>query len=180
MPHKKVINKLLGELLIENGLITREQLEHALARQRETGELLGETIVKMGFAAEEDVAGMVAAQYGIPYLPVRQCDVDKKLLRLIPKQVALKYCCFPIDRLGSILTVAMENPLDKRAVAEIGELTHCKVLCYVSTTSEIKGAIEEQYDKLERGEKTEPEFLPFEDEGSIKVFQLDNGDPPEE
>lgn len=179
MPYKKVIEKLieklLGEFLIEDGVITKAQLEEALERQKETGELLGEILVKLGFATEQDVASVVALQYGIPYLPVRQCDIDKELLKLIPKEVAVRYRCFPISRIGSMLTIVMGNPLDEKAIGDIAEIARCKVLCYVSTTSEITAAIEEYYEKSSR-EEMEVEALQPEEEGSIKVYRLDNGE----
>jgi len=171
MAFKKVIKKLVGELLISGGVITKSQLEQALARQRETKKLLGETLIEMGFAGEEDVAGVVAVQYRIPYLPLKQYEVDRELLSLIPQEVARRHRCFPIDKVGSVLTVAMENPLDERAVGEIENESRCKVLCYVSTPSEILAAIDEHYGKLKReGVRTAARG----GEGEIKVFQLES------
>ncbi len=173
MAYKKVAKKLLGELLVEAWVITEVQLEKALEKQKESGELLGEIIVKLGFATEQDIASVVAVQHSIPYLPVRQCDIDKELLKLVPKEVAVKYRCFPISRIGSMLTIVMGNPLDEKAIGDIAEITRCKVLRYVSTTSEITAAIEEHYERSRR-EEVEAEALQPEEEGSIRVYQLDN------
>jgi type IV pilus assembly protein PilB len=176
---KKVVKKLVGEILIDSGVITRTQLEEALARQKETKKLLGETLVEMGYAFEEDIAGAVSAQYRIPYLPLKHHEVDRELLNLIPREVALRHRCFPVDKVGGVLTVAMEDPLDARAVEEIESESQCKVLCYVSTPSEILAAIEEHYGRSEkkgvgaagRGQK---------DGGGIKVFQLESNGSSEE
>jgi type IV pilus assembly protein PilB len=178
---KKVTNKLVGELLIDNGVITRAQLTQSLTRKKETGKLLGEVLVELGFASEEDVASVVAAQYRIPYLPLKQHDVNKELLATIPRAVAVRHRLFPVDRISTVITVAMENPLDDKAVEEIQQLTGNRVLCFVSTPSEILAAIEQHYGAeespaaLEAGATaaagpTEPE--PGLEDG-IKVFQLE-------
>jgi type IV pilus assembly protein PilB len=180
---KKVTNKLVGELLIDSGVITRSQLTQALSRKKETGKLLGEVLVELGFASEEDVAAVVAAQYRIPYLPLKHHDVDKELLKLIPRSLATKYRCFPVDKISTVLTVAMENPLDEKAVEEIHGITGSRILCYVSTPSEILAAIEQHYGAAEAdsvpSEQPEP-AVPGGPaapepvlEGGIKVFQLE-------
>lgn len=201
---KKVTNKKVGELLIDGGVITRQQLEDALARKKETGKLLGEALVELGFASEEDVAGVVAAQYRIPYIPLKHHDVDKELLKVLPRDVAAKLRCFPVDRISTVLTIAMENPLDARALEEIQQATGARVLCYVSTPSEILAAIEQHYGPAGAatapGTAASPAAAPRPApaasprpaaeqpgparkeagvEGGIKVFQLDDNEIPE-
>ncbi len=177
MVFKKVVKKRVGEILIDGGVITKAQLEQALARQRETKKLLGETLVEMGFAGEEDIAGVVAAQYKIPYVPLKQYEVDRELISRIPMELALRHRCFPIEKVGNVLTVAMENPLDEKAVAEIENESRCKVLCYVSTRSEILAAIDEHYSKLKReGARS---AAPGDGE-AIKVFQMESNGLSEE
>ncbi len=176
---KKVTSKKVGELLIDNGVITRRQLEEALARKSETGTLLGEALVELKFASEEDVASVVAAQYRIPYLPLKQHDVDKELLKLIPREIAVKHRCFPVDRISSVLTVAMENPLDERALEEIRQATGNRVLCFVSTPSDILSAIRQHYGEGAAGaapadDASAPAAREAAVEGGIKVFQLDD------
>lgn len=179
MTFKKVIKKMVGELLIDGGVITKSQLEQALARQKETKKLLGETLIELGFAGEEDVAGVVAAQYGIPYLPLKQYEVDRELLNLIPREVALRHRCVPIDKVGGVLTVAMEKPLDERAVEELENVSCCKVLCYVSTPSEILAAIDEHYGRLKKeGVGTAARARGAGAE--IKVFQMESNGLSEE
>lgn len=179
---KKITKKLVGELLIDNGVITREKLDKALERKKETGKLLGETLVELGFANEEDIAGVVSTQYRIPYLPLGHHDVDKDLVALLPRELAAKYRCFPLDRIGTVLTVAMENPLDEKAVEEIQKATGARVLCYVSTPSEIRAAIEQHYPKSEGApappERHEPsppapEAREVGQEGGVKIYDLE-------
>lgn len=179
---KKVTKKLVGELLIDNGVITRDQLEKALARKKGTGKLLGESLVELGFAKEEDVVSVVAAQYRIPYLPLKNHDVDKELLKLIPRELAMKYRCFPVDKISTVLTVAMENPLDEKALEELQNVTASRVLCYVATPSEILGAIEQHYGAGEKQPAAPeavdkaaaaPSVREAGEESGVKVFQLE-------
>jgi hypothetical protein len=179
MAFKKVTKKMLGELLIDRGVITREQLEKALARKKETGRLLGETLIEMDLAREEDVVDAVSSQYRIPYLPLKHHDIDKELLKILPMELALRQRCFPVDRIGGVFTIAMENPLDEKAYEEICGLWKGKVLCFVSTHSEILSAIEEHYGKMKREHK-EPAPLELEEGSGIKVFKLESNGLSEE
>lgn len=142
---KKRIDKPLGELLIEKGLINRAQLEEALRVQKEKGGLIGEVIVSLGFAKEEDIAYVLSLQYGFPYLPLKNYDIPQELLKIIPKQVASQYCLVPIDKLGNTLTIAMANPLNPQAIDDIEYITGSEVQVFVATASDIREAIQRCY-----------------------------------
>ena len=169
----------MGKLLLYMGIINRAQLHAALERQKKTGRLIGETLVELGFAKEEDIVGAIAFQYMVPYLRLKNCDVDMALLSLIPRECSVQYRCFPIDNLESILTIAMANPLDEKAVEEIKKVAKNDVLCCVSTPTEIALAIEEHYAAGSR-DVDFVEMSPAETEASIKVFQLEGKTFPEE
>jgi type IV pilus assembly protein PilB len=141
--------------------------------------LIGETLVELGFAKEEDIVGAIAFQYMIPYLRIKNCDVDKTLFSLIPRECAVQYRCFPIDKLETILTIVMANPLDEKAVAEIKKVAKSDVLCCVSTPTEIAAAIKTHYAAGGR-ESNLAEISPVDTESSIKVFQLEGKTLPEE
>lgn len=144
---KRVTTKQLGELLIERKIITAEQLQKALEYQRVNGGLVGEILVQLGFSREEDIAQVLTAQYGFPYLPLSNYDIDTEVARVIPEQVARQYCLIPIDKIGNNLTVAMSNPLNTQAIEDVEMITQCVVQAFVSTTTDIKKAIERSYTK---------------------------------
>lgn len=142
---KKFINKKLGELLVESGIITKSQLDKALELQKEQGGLIGEVLVQLKFTTEEDIAKMLTAQYGFAYLPLANYEIDSGLIKLIPERVARQYCLIPIDKIASTLTIAMSNPLNSQAIEDIETLSACSVQVFVSTTSDIREAIEKYY-----------------------------------
>ena len=142
---KKVINKKLGELLMDAGLITLAQLDQALELQKDKGGLIGEILVQLKFTTEEDIAKTLTAQYGFAYLPLSNYEIDAELAKIIPERVANQYCLIPIDRMSNNLTIAMSNPLNSQAVEDIETISGCSVQIFVSTTTDITQAVERYY-----------------------------------
>lgn len=145
MPIKRVIRKQLGELLIERGVINQGQLEKALNVQKERGGLIGEVLVELGFVKEVDIAQALTAQYGFPYLPLTNYEISIEVSDIVPSRVARQYMLIPIDKIDSNLTIAMSNPLNIQAIEDIELLTGCNVQIFVSTSTDIKRAIEKYY-----------------------------------
>lgn len=145
MAAKKIISKKLGEILVESGLISPAQLEKALELQKDKGGLIGEILVRLKFTTEEDIAKMLTAQYGFAYLPLGNYEIDQDLIKLIPERVAKQYCLMPVDKISNSLTIVMCNPLNSQAIEDIETLSACNVQVFVSTTSDIKQAIDKYY-----------------------------------
>ncbi|MBM3246313.1 MAG: hypothetical protein FJZ13_03170 [Candidatus Omnitrophica bacterium] len=145
MSLKKIINKQLGELLVERGVIKQSQLDKVLSVQKEKGGLIGEILVELGFAKEEDIAQALTAQYGFPYLPLSNYEINPEVVNIIPGRVARQYLLVPIDKIGNNLTLAMSNPLNIQAVEDVELLSGCSVQTFVSTSSDIKKAIAKYY-----------------------------------
>jgi len=137
--------KQLGELLVDLGLINRDQLKKALETQKDKGGLIGQVLVDLGYVSEEAIAQAITAQYGFPYLPLENYEVDGEVVKLVPKNVAKQYCLIPLDKIGNNLTIAMANPLNSQAVEDIGLLSGLYVQIFVSTATDIKNAIERYY-----------------------------------
>lgn len=142
---QKTTNKQLGELLIERGIITRDQLESVLRSQKEKGGLLGELLVEMNFATEKDIAQALTCQYGFPYLPLASYEVEEEILGAVPENICKKHCLVPIDKIGKSLTLAMANPLNVNAIDDVEAATGCSVQVFVSTSTEIKQYIDKVY-----------------------------------
>jgi type IV pilus assembly protein PilB len=144
---KRVTTRQLGELLIERKVISSEQLQKSLDYQKVNGGLIGEILVHLGFAKEEDIAQVLTAQYGFPYLPLSNYDIDIETVKVVPEHVARQYCLIPIDKIGNNLTVAMSNPLNTQAIEDVEMISHCVVQAFVSTTTDIRKAIDRCYVK---------------------------------
>jgi len=142
---KKTTNKQLGELLIERGIINRDQVNSVLERQKQKGGLFGEILVEMNFATERDIAQALTCQYGFPYLPLSNYEVEGEIVNSISGDTCKKFCLVPIDKIGQSLTLAMSNPLNITAIEEVEAATGCSVQVFVSTTSEIKQYIDKYY-----------------------------------
>jgi type IV pilus assembly protein PilB len=142
---RRINNKPLGELLLDRGLINQSQMNEALDLQRVKGGLIGEILVELGFVKEDDIAQALTAQYGFPYLPLGNYDVDVNITSIIPGRVARQYLLVPIDKIGNNLTLAMSNPLNVQAIEDVELLSGCSVQTFVSTSSDIKRAIEKYY-----------------------------------
>ena len=144
-PLKRIISKQLGELLIERKIITPRQLNEALELQKQRGGLIGEILVMLGYATEEQIAQALTAQFGFPYLPLVNYEIDPAVVNIIPINVSRQYCLIPIDKIGNSLSIAMSNPLNTQAIEDIELITNCKIQTFVSTATEIKKAIEKYY-----------------------------------
>lgn len=143
--YKKTTNKHLGELLVERGAINHEQLEIAIKDQKEKGGLLGEVLVRLKFATEKDIAQALTAQYGFPYLPLLNYEIDEEVISSVPENICRKFNLVPIDKIGKSLTLAMSNPLDVQAAEDVELITGCAVQTFVSTTTDINQAIDKYY-----------------------------------
>ena len=142
---RKAINKLLGEILLERGVINRVQLDAALKAQKEQGLLFGEALVVLKYATEEDIVQALTCQYGFPFLPLSNYEIAPEIIAIVPVDVCKKYCLIPIDKIGRSLTLAMANPLNVQALEEVERITSCAVQAFVSTATDIKNGIKRYY-----------------------------------
>lgn len=150
-PPKKLISKRLGELLLERKVINERQLQKAYQVQKEKGGLLGNILVLLGYSTEEQIAQALTTQFGFPYLPLANYEIDAPVVKLIPENVATQYNLIAIDKIGNSLTVAMSDPLNIHAIEDVELITNCKVQVFVSTQTDIKEAINRYYGSVSKG-----------------------------
>jgi len=135
----------LGEILLREGLITQEQLRKALLEQKNSGMRLGYTLVKLGFIEETEVSKMLARQYRMPAVDLSRFEVDAKILKLIPPDIATKYTVLPLKREGRTLTVAIADPNNVTAIEDIKFITRCDVFPVIAGEYTLRNAIERYY-----------------------------------
>ena len=109
----------LGDLLIREGLITKDQLDKALQEQKSNGQRLGYNLVKMGFVQETEITKMLARQYRMPAVDLARFEVDPKIIKMLPADVALKHMVLPLKRDGRTLHVAELDAIDGAPVLDI-------------------------------------------------------------
>ncbi|MGH9813224.1 MAG: GspE/PulE family protein, partial [Candidatus Acidiferrales bacterium] len=135
----------LGEILIKEKLITKDQLEQALSHQKKNGGRLGGALVKLGFIGDEEITGVLSRQYGVPAINLSYYEVDAGVVKLVPQETALRYQVVPLSRVGSTLTIAMADPTNVFAMDDIKFMTGLKVEPVVASESAITEAITKFY-----------------------------------
>src|SRR5690348_4440621 len=135
----------LGEILLREGLITQDQLKKALLEQKNTGMRLGYTLVKLGFVEETEISKMLARQYRMPAVDLSRFEVDPKILKLLPPDVAIKHAVLPLKREGRTLTVAIADPNNVTAIEDIKFITRCDVFPVIAGEYTLRNAIEKYY-----------------------------------
>ena len=136
----------LGELLVKANLITDEQLKKALQQQDNSGGRLGSNLVKLGYVSEDDITSFLSKQYGVPSINLSHFEIDPAVVKLVPPEVAQKHQVIPLNRTGSVLTVAMADPSNIFAIDDIKFMTGFKVETVVASETSIKNAINRYYD----------------------------------
>lgn len=137
--------KSLGESLVEEGIITSDQLKKAQEEEKRTGQRLRNVLVKSGLVDENDLVLFISDKLGIPRIELANYIVDPKVTELIPEAIARKYGMVPIFRIGNRLTCAMTDPWNIFAIDEARAATNLVIEPAVATDAEIKKALNEHY-----------------------------------
>src|SRR5213596_115994 len=135
----------LGEILLREGLITQDQLKKALLEQKNTGMRLGYTLVKLGFVEETEISKMLARQYRMPAVDLSRFEVDAKIIKLLPPDVAIKHTVLPLKREGRTLTVAIADPNNVTAIEDLKFVTRCDVFPVIAGEYTLRNAIDRYY-----------------------------------
>lgn len=142
----------LGDLLVNSGVITQEQLEKGLEYQKGSGRKLGETLVDEGIATEENIARALSSQLHYDMVDLQTVAIEPEIQELIPASVLKKYKMIPfeyaVDNMN-VLRVAMSDPMDMTAMDDIGIITNLRVEPVVATTTSIMLAIDRYYGQAE-------------------------------
>jgi type IV pilus assembly protein PilB len=134
----------LGQLLIEQGVLTAEQLDQALAYQKETGNalLLGEVLRKLNLCQEEDVMKALASAYGVPFARVSPRLADPKIMEVLPREFLERHNVLPLFKVRNRLALAVNEPANVFLLEEIGRLTDCEVMVVCASAKDIKATLD--------------------------------------
>jgi type IV pilus assembly protein PilB len=136
----------LGEILLREGLVTREQLAQALAEQKNTKHRLGYVLVKLGLVQELEITKVLARQYRMPAVDLSRFEVDPKIIKLVPADMATKSVVLPLKREGRTLTVAMADPTDLGLLEDLKFITRFDLFPVIAGEYTLRNLIEKYYE----------------------------------
>ncbi len=169
----------LGELLVREKMISLQQLQEAQTEAKRTGRRLGVALSRLGYVNDSDLTQFLARQYSLPSINLNDFEIDGEVLKLVPKEVAMKHMVVPVNRAGATLIVAMSDPSNIFAIDELKFLTQYNIEPVVAAEAAIEEAIRRYYDKGpdlgsmldEFGEAVEFEGV---NESDVNVVDLEN------
>ncbi|PIE19937.1 MAG: type IV-A pilus assembly ATPase PilB [Proteobacteria bacterium] len=174
----------IGALLVRENLISTKQLEEARQQAQTSGGRLGYSLTKLGYIAEADLTNFLSKQYGVPSINLSEFDVDEDVISLIPKEVAQKHQCIPINRAGASLIVAMADPSNIYAIDDLKFLTGYNIEVVVASEVAIEESISRYYDRVNYDEvmdgfdESEIDFTDDEDEGNVVDLEKASEEAP--
>ncbi len=182
----RITTKRLPEMLLEQDLVTQEQLKECMELHRSTGRNLQDLLVEKEFLSEEDLVITLSEQLGIPHIRVAHYSIPKEVLSEVPETLARQYQLLPVSVTGDVLTLAMGNPLNIMALDDLRMLTSYEIEPVVAVASELADAInrhygggkaESLYQSLvgDNGEQEGMEEIEVQDEDIEDVSSLEMG-----
>ncbi len=171
----------LGDLCLQEGLITPEQLQTALTESRSSGSRLGVMLVKMGFVEEAELTRTLARQYRVPAVDLDRVKVDPRIIKLIRPEVAHKHLVLPLRRVGRTLTVAMANPSDLGAIDDLKFITRYEIEPVVVGEHTLRKHLDRYYQNSEENnigaladliDEADLEFVEDDDDEEVSVAAL--------
>jgi type IV pilus assembly protein PilB len=173
----KRMKKSLGELLIEEKIITPEQLEKAKELQRQKGGRLDDVLVKQGFVTAEELAIILSIQLNIPLIDLKRHTVQARALRIIPEELARKHMFIPMDIVNDALIVVMADPEDIRTIEDIKVQAKMRVEVALGIRSDIERAINIYYRSSGDIEKKVSQLLPAREKEIKEVATITTSTP---
>lgn len=135
----------LGELLVREKVISPAQLRKAQDRSRTEGSRLGYEITRMGYVDETDLTTFLSKHYGVPSINISEVKVPEAIIEMIPREVAERHQCLPVNRSGATLVVAMADPSNIYAIDDLKFMTGYNIEVVVASESALGEAIASYY-----------------------------------
>ncbi|MEK7309995.1 MAG: hypothetical protein AAB038_04175, partial [Planctomycetota bacterium] len=159
----------LGEVLLQYNMISRENLEKALAIQQQSfvpsgpqdkavqkRKMLGEILIENNFVTEEQLLSAFARHCRIPYIKLNKYGLPKEAIKSVPEDLILKHKVMPVDKIGSILMLAVTDPYDTNAVEEVKARTGLKVKSILCKQSEFAEMVKFYYPHIQDDSQPAP------------------------
>lgn len=140
----------LGDLLVAEGIVNKEQLEAALEIQSQTGEKLGDALIRLKFINDAALSGFLAQQLKIPFLDLKWYRLKPEVVREIPENVARRCLAIPIDRIKGDFLVAISDPTDITVVDEVTLILKKRIRFVAAKKQDILNVIDHVFRKTEQ------------------------------
>lgn len=137
----KMAKVKIGELLVEDGLISREQLKEILDLQKKTGKKIGELAVDMQLISQDNFCRVLEKKLGIKFIDLKKIKIDADIVKLVTETIARRYDLIPIEIQDGKLVVAMSDPINMYAIDDISYYTNMSVIPVLASTEQIRKAI---------------------------------------
>lgn len=157
--------KRIGEVLIDQGLLSPEQLQMGLDEQKRSGEQLGKCLVKLRFITDEKLVDVLSAQMDVQHVMLENFNFNRRLVASIPEEIARKYKVIPLFEREGVITVAMADPTNLRTIDHLKFKTGREIEPVIASEKSITSAIERNYSA---GLETMTELL-----GNVQPVELD-------
>jgi len=145
--------KMLGQSLLNEGLIDSRQLQEAIAAQRRTGTFLGETLVALGYVKAKDIGPVLANALGVPFVNPRDCEVSQEVVDLVPESFIRQHLAMPLRMEDGRLYVAMADPLDLSGLDDLKLIVGMSVIPMLSLERDLLAAINQHFDSRRHAEQ---------------------------
>jgi type II secretory ATPase GspE/PulE/Tfp pilus assembly ATPase PilB-like protein len=139
----------LGQLLKQKGIITEDRIQLALAHQKVTGDLFGETLVKLGFVSPGEIARTLAEQAGLPFVDLAEYPISEEAIKLVPKHIAEKTGFIPLRVTEDSIEIGITNPANIHAIDTVAKLVKKQPKVYVIDSEAFHDTLERAYFFLE-------------------------------
>ncbi len=136
---------MIGQMLIDKDIITIEQLDEGLKEQKKAGDFIGATLIRLGFAKETQVLPVLSEQLNIPYVKIKEIEINSKVIKKVPARFASYYKLMPVKLEGNLLTVAVIDPLDLHTLDDLRLLLGCDVNGVLAGENDILEGIKKYY-----------------------------------
>ena len=164
---KPLPERHLGELLVDDGLITPDQLAKVIEKQKDTPDIrIGALLVKMGLVTQTQVSLALGKKFGIPFVQLRDFDINPEVLALVPPDLALQYSTLPLAELDGVLIIAMQDPMNWEARDLIRFHANKTIDVVIASANDISLTLSEYYhhhDDLESFTEAELDLVPQEE-----------------
>ncbi|HEY0776336.1 MAG TPA: ATPase, T2SS/T4P/T4SS family [Gemmatirosa sp.] len=175
----------LGEFLVREGLVTREQVARAVTEHQATGMRLGYCLVKLGFVQEVELTKALARQFRMPAVDLSRFEPDPRVVKLVPADLAVRHLVLPLKREGRTLTVALADPSNPNVIEDLKFITRYDVFPVVAGEYTLRALVEKHFDAGEQQQVQSQlqtlvaEFASDDAAGDVEVLENteDDGSP---